>query len=52
MSSVPLTGRAFSRSFLTRKVQVLSMPFLMATGLAPEVTACAHQADQVSDSCI
>lgn len=40
MSSVPLTGLATSLSFLTRKSQVLSMPFFRVMGLEPAVTAC------------
>mmetsp|Transcript_33075 Transcript_33075/g.78438 ORF Transcript_33075/g.78438 Transcript_33075/m.78438 type:complete len:301 (+) Transcript_33075:166-1068(+) len=38
--SKPETGRAFSRSFSMRKLQVLSMPRLTNTGFAPEVTTC------------
>ena len=40
ISSVPLTGLAFSCSFLTRNSHVLSIPFFTAIGLAPDVTAC------------
>ena len=40
MSSLPLTSTANSFNFFVKKSDVLSIPFLMLTGLAPEATDC------------